>query len=119
MQNFKTEDTDPGYMNWVGWSVQSINASDNTYSNLIQNPWHHRKTFDNTYEMKEGIVILCGQVLWYLKRHAFISTDKSAYLKGHFTQTSLHRVIDYWLEILMTIRPLPSVFFIFLNVLIP
>ena len=25
--------------------------------------------------------------------------DQSAYLKRHFTQTSLHRVIDDWLEV--------------------
>ena len=30
--------------------------------------------------------------------HAFISIDQSAYLKRHSTQTSLHRVIDDWLE---------------------
>ena len=34
----------------------------------------------------------------YLEEHAFISTDQSAYLKGHSTQTSLHRVIDDWLK---------------------
>ena len=30
--------------------------------------------------------------------HKFISIDQSAYLKRHSTQTSLHRVIDDWLE---------------------
>ena len=34
----------------------------------------------------------------YLEEHAFISPDQSAYLKGHSTQTSHHRVIDDWLE---------------------
>ena len=34
----------------------------------------------------------------YLEEHVFISTDQSAYLKGHSAQTSLHRVIDDWLE---------------------
>ena len=38
------------------------------------------------------------QLVSYLEEHAFISTDQSAYLKGHSTQTSLHRVVDDWLE---------------------
>ena len=39
-----------------------------------------------------------SQLVAYLEEHAFISTDQSAYLKGHSTQTSLHHVIDDWLE---------------------
>ena len=39
-----------------------------------------------------------SQLVSYLKEHAFISTDQSPYLKGHSTQTSLHRVMDDWLE---------------------
>ena len=41
-----------------------------------------------------------SQLVSYLEDHAFISPDQSAYLKGHSkdTQTSLHRVIDDWLE---------------------
>ena len=38
------------------------------------------------------------QIIKYLEDHAFISIDQSAYLKRHSTQTSLHRVIDDWLE---------------------
>ena len=38
------------------------------------------------------------QITKYLEDHAFISIDQSAYLKRHSTQTSLHRVIDDWLE---------------------
>ena len=34
----------------------------------------------------------------FLEEHNFISMDQSAYLKRHSTQTSLHRVIDDWLE---------------------
>ena len=34
----------------------------------------------------------------YLEEHSFITPDQSAYLIGHSTQTSLHRVIDDWLE---------------------
>ena len=39
-----------------------------------------------------------SQLVSYLEEHAFISPDQSAYLKGHSTQTSFHRVIDDWLE---------------------
>ena len=39
-----------------------------------------------------------SQLVAYLEEHAYISTDQSAYLEGHSTQTSLHRVIDNWLE---------------------
>ena len=42
--------------------------------------------------------LLRSQLVSYLEEHAFISTDQSAYLKGHSTQTSLYRVIDDWLE---------------------
>ena len=38
------------------------------------------------------------QIIKYLEDHAFISIDQSAYLKRYSTQTSLHRVIDDWLE---------------------
>ena len=35
---------------------------------------------------------------WFLEEHNFISVDQSAYLKRHSAQTSLHHVIDDWLE---------------------
>ena len=38
------------------------------------------------------------QIIDFLEEHSFISMDQSAYLKRHSTQTSLHRVIDDWLE---------------------
>ena len=38
-----------------------------------------------------------SQLVRYLEEHSFIIPDQSAYLKGHSTQTSLHRVIDDWL----------------------
>ena len=38
------------------------------------------------------------QIIKYLEDHAFISIDQSDYLKRHSTQTSLHRVLDDWLE---------------------
>ena len=41
-----------------------------------------------------------NQIIKYLEDHAFISIDQSAYLKRHSTQTSLHRVIDDWLELI-------------------
>ena len=34
----------------------------------------------------------------YLEEHSFITPDHSAYLKGHSTQSSLHRIIDDCLE---------------------
>ena len=42
--------------------------------------------------------LVSKQVIQYLEDHAFISMDQSAYLKRHSTQTSLHRVIDDWLD---------------------
>jgi hypothetical protein len=42
--------------------------------------------------------IIHAQLIKYLTIHDFISIDQSAYLKNHSTQTSLHRVIDDWLE---------------------
>ena len=38
------------------------------------------------------------QLVDYLDEHSFITPDQFAYLKGHSTQTCLHRVIDDWLE---------------------
>ena len=38
------------------------------------------------------------QLVAYLDEQSFITPDQFAYLKGHSTQTSLHRVIDDWLE---------------------
>jgi hypothetical protein len=34
----------------------------------------------------------------YIVMHDFISPDQSAYRKLHSTQTSLHQVVDDWLE---------------------
>ena len=39
-----------------------------------------------------------SQLVNYLEEYSFITPDQSPYLKGHSTQTSLHRVIDDWLE---------------------
>ena len=50
----------------------------------------------NIAKMVEQLVRL--QLVLYLEEHAFISPAQSAYLKGHSKQTSLHRVIDDWLE---------------------
>ena len=38
------------------------------------------------------------QLLTFLDANNLISNDKSAYLKNHSTQTSLHRVMEDWLE---------------------
>ena len=42
--------------------------------------------------------LVCSQIILYLESHDFISHDQSAYPKRHSAQTSLHRVIDDWLE---------------------
>ena len=42
--------------------------------------------------------LICKQLVVYLEENHFISPDQSAYLKRRSTQTSLHRVIDDWLE---------------------
>ena len=39
-----------------------------------------------------------SQLVSYLEEHSFITPDQSVYLNGHSTQTSLHRVIEDWLE---------------------
>ena len=39
-----------------------------------------------------------GQLVTYLDENKFISSDQSAYISGHSTQTSLHRVVDDWYE---------------------
>ena len=44
------------------------------------------------------VSLVSKQVIQYLEDHAFISMDQSAYLKRHSTQTSLHRIIDDWLD---------------------
>ena len=38
------------------------------------------------------------QLVAFLEERKLISSDQSAYLRGHSTQTSLHRVIDDWYE---------------------
>ena len=47
-------------------------------------------------EMIESLVSY--QIIDFLEDPSFISMDQSAYLKRHSTQTSLHHVIDDWLE---------------------
>ena len=42
--------------------------------------------------------LMRSQLVAYLDEHSFITRDQFAYSKGHSTQTSLHRVIDDWLE---------------------
>ena len=42
--------------------------------------------------------LIRSQLVAYLDEHSFITPDQFAYLKGHSTQKSLHRVIDDWLE---------------------
>jgi hypothetical protein len=40
------------------------------------------------------------QLINYFYEHNFITPEQSAFLKNHSTQTSLHRVVDHWLEAL-------------------
>ena len=35
---------------------------------------------------------------WFVEEHSFISMGQSAYLERHFTQTSIHRVVNDWLD---------------------
>ena len=42
--------------------------------------------------------LISTQLVEYLDEHSFITPDQFAYLKGHSTQTCLHRVLDDWLE---------------------
>ena len=42
--------------------------------------------------------VINSQLTNYLEKHKFISKDQSAYLKGHSTQTSLHKVTEDWYE---------------------
>ena len=41
---------------------------------------------------------VCYQLTTYLQEHCFITPDQSAFLKGHSTQTALHKVVDDLLE---------------------
>ena len=41
---------------------------------------------------------VCYQLTSYLQEHCFITPDQSAFLKGHSTQTALHKVVDDLLE---------------------
>ena len=41
---------------------------------------------------------VCHQLMVYLTDHHFITPDQSAFLKGHSTQTALHKVVDDLLE---------------------
>ena len=59
---------------------------------------HFRPTSVISHIAKTIESFVSNQIIKYLEGHAFVSIDQSAYLKRHSTQTSLHRVIDDWLE---------------------
>ena len=61
-----------------------------------ENNYRPISVIGNIAMMKESLVSY--QIIDFLEEHSFISMDLSAYLKRHSTQTSLHRVIDDWLE---------------------
>jgi len=48
--------------------------------------------------IKTVTLSIYNQLMNYLIEHKFINSDQSAYLKGHSTQTCLHKVVDEWLE---------------------
>ena len=59
--------------------------------------------------MKVVTIVMCNvakvfekcinmQLLKYMKKHVFLSPQQSAFRNNFSTQTSLHRVIDDWLE---------------------
>ena len=63
--------------------------------NIVSN-YRRNTVIGHIAKMVEQLVR--SQLVSYLEERAFISPDLSAYPKGHSTQTSLHRVIDDWLE---------------------
>ena len=62
----------------------------------VENNFRPISVISHIAKMIESFV--SNQIIKYLEDHAFISIDQSAYLKRHSTQTSLHKIIDYWLE---------------------
>ena len=76
---------------WKLARVTLNNGDANIMSNYrpISVIWHIAK-------MVEQLVRF--QLVSILEEHAFTSLDQSAYLKGHSMHTSLHGVIDDWLE---------------------
>ena len=42
------------------------------------------------------------QLMKYLNDHSLINPDQSAFLRFHSTQTSLHCVVDHWLEAILS-----------------
>ena len=79
------------------WKLARVNPvyKNNGNVNIMSN-YRPISVIGNIAKIVEQLVR--SQLVSYLEEHAFISPDQSAYLKAHSTQTSLHRVIDDWLE---------------------
>ena len=82
------------------WSVNSPHKGSVTgkmfpFDDVIMNS-RPVSVISHIAKMIESLV--SKQVIQYLEDHAIISMDQFEYLKRHSTQTSLHRVIDDWLD---------------------
>ena len=64
----------------------------------VMSDYHHRSISVIGHKAKMVEQLVRSQFVRYLEEHYFITPGQSAYLKGHSTQTSLHRVIDDWLD---------------------
>ena len=60
----------------------------------VMSDYHHRSISVIGHKAKMVEQLVRSQLVRYLEEHYFITPGQSAYLKGHSTQTSLHRVID-------------------------
>ena len=64
----------------------------------LENPSDYRPISICCHLAKLLEKVVKDQLMNYLTMHSFISSDQSAYLKGHSTITCLHRIIDSFLE---------------------
>ena len=83
-KDFKTARVTPIYKNGEGCDI-------NVYSD-------YRPISVISYIAKIFERLVKDQLIEFIENNNIISQDQSAYLRGHSTQTSLHRVMDDWLE---------------------
>ena len=79
--------------NWMNAKATPIYKDDGDIND--KNNYHPISVINHIEKMESPVSY---QTIAFLEDHSFISMDQSAYLKRHSTQTSLHSVIDYWLE---------------------
>ena len=79
--------------NWKNVRVTPIYKDDGDIND--KNDYRPTSVIDHIAKIES---IVSYQTIDFLEEHDHISMDQSAYLKRHSTQTSLHRVIDDWLE---------------------